>query len=266
MKFRNNLLSLLETDSRYLQINNRLNILIESTVTSTNAILKNKAREGALEGTVLIAEEQTEGRGRFTRSFYSPKDSGIYMSLVLRPELKAESAVLITTAAAVAVAEAVEFVSGKQAGIKWVNDVLIDNKKICGILTEGSVNSENGNFDYIILGMGINAFFPKGGFPENIKSIAGAVFDNNDPLLKAKLTAEILLRFFEIYDNLSAKSYLNSYSEKLIIIGKEINVLSNNSSKKAIALGIDENFRLRVNYENGEEELLSSGEISTKIL
>ena len=121
-------------------LSNALYINVERTVTSTNILRKEKAALGAPEGTVLIASSQTSGRGRFARKFYSPENSGIYMSILLRPRMPAENAVLITTAAAAAVAVAAENLSGKKTEIKWVNDVLINGKKICGILTEAALD------------------------------------------------------------------------------------------------------------------------------
>ena len=126
---------------------------------------------------MVIANEQTAGRGRLSRSFFSPKDTGIYMSLLLRPKnYSAKQAVRITTMAAVAMCEAIETVSDEKAEIKWVNDIFVRGEKVCGILTEGSFNLESGLLDYAVLGIGINIYQPKDGFPNELSSIAGAVF------------------------------------------------------------------------------------------
>jgi BirA family biotin operon repressor/biotin-[acetyl-CoA-carboxylase] ligase len=138
------------------------------TVDSTNNKLKELARQGAPEGTVVIAKEQTHGKGRMNRSFHSPAETGIYMSILLRPKFSTADAILITTAAAVAVAQAVEAVAGREAKIKWVNDVFCDGKKICGILTEASVDIESGSLEYAILGIGINVIAPQNGFLDDI--------------------------------------------------------------------------------------------------
>lgn len=258
-------LSSAEIEKNLTSIRGKLNIEVKKTVTSTNALLKEKASAGAPEGTVLIALSQTAGRGRFTRSFFSPADSGIYMSILLRPRISAENATLITTAAAVAVAEAAENLSGRKTGIKWVNDVLIDGKKICGILTEASLNIESGELDYAVLGIGLNVYEPEDGFPDQIKNIAGAIFKERGAGQKSRLAAAVLEGFFKYYESLSERSFLSAYKERCIVLGKQINVLSQDGSRPATALDIDENCRLCVKYSDGSQTLLSSGEVSIKI-
>ncbi len=123
-----------------------LKISIHKCVDSTNTLARQAASNGASEGTVVIAGEQTAGKGRLGRSFFSPGDTGLYMSVVLRPKISAEKAVTVTAAAAVAAAEAIEILSDRQAVIKWVNDVFVDGRKVCGILTEASLGMELGFF------------------------------------------------------------------------------------------------------------------------
>lgn len=250
---------------KYLETNNKVYLEVMPTVTSTNAVLREKAQQGAPENTVVIASAQTSGRGRFGRRFVSPEGSGIYMSILLRPDMKADQAALITTAAAVAVCEAAECLSGRECGIKWVNDVLADGKKICGILTEASVNVESGTLDYAILGIGVNVYTPKNGFDEEIKDIAGPVFNEKGKDLKNKLTAEIIKRFLEYYLNICQKTYLDSYRRHCVVFGKKVKVISQNKTESALALGVDNDCRLLVRYDDGREEYLSSGEISTKL-
>lgn len=247
-------------------LSNALYINVERTVTSTNILLKEKAALGAPEGTVLIASSQTSGRGRFARKFYSPENSGIYMSILLRPRMPAENAVLITTAAAAAVAVAAENLSGKKTEIKWVNDVLINGKKICGILTEAALDVESGSLDYAVLGIGINAYTPSGGFPEEIKNIAGAVFEQKAAGLRNRLAAEVLKSFYGFYSTLEGRGFLEEYRRRSAVIGKRISVISRDGAVFATALGIDENCRLQVKYDDGRTAALSSGEISTKIM
>lgn len=259
------ILSRAEIEKNLTALKGKLDIEVKETVTSTNALLKEKAALGADEGTVLVALKQTAGRGRFSRKFFSPADSGIYMSILLRPRISAENAALITTAAAVAVAEAAENLSGRKTGIKWVNDVLIEGKKICGILTEASLNIESGALDYAVIGIGLNAYEPTGGFPDEIRNIAGAIFKEQNDGLRSKLTAAVLESFFKYYKDISERKYLKAYRERCIVLGKQINVLSSSGARPATALDVDENCRLRVKYPNGEETLLSSGEVSIKI-
>jgi len=244
--------------------NTEINVLHFPVLDSTNKKLKELAVKGAKEGTVVIADSQTAGRGRFTRKFHSPQD-GIYMSILLRPDSLGFDATLVTTAAAVAVATAAENLSGKETKIKWVNDVLIGGKKICGILTEGSINPEIRKPNYVIVGIGINAFIPDGGFEDEIKDIAGAVFDEKSPENKIKLIAETINLFMEHYSHLSNKTHLLEYRKKSAVIGKKITVLNNDSSTEATALEIDDNCRLLVEYPDNTREYLSSGEISIKL-
>ena len=149
-----------------------LDIIEKDSVTSTNTELIEMAKNGAKEGTVLIASEQTAGKGRTGKSFYSPEGSGVYLSILLRPDFKPEDALFLTTIAAVATAKAIESVSDKEAKIKWVNDVYLDNKKVCGILTESALSSDMEKLDYAVVGIGINLCPPEGGFPDDIKNIA----------------------------------------------------------------------------------------------
>ena len=240
------------------------NIILLDKIDSTNLYLKKLAREGAKEGTIVIADCQTLGRGRFDRKFYSPENCGIYMSILLKPTLHPKDAILITAAAAVAVSLAVEKLTKKQAKIKWVNDVLIDNKKICGILTEGAFKNPE-SFDWAVLGIGINAYTPKEGFAEDIKNIAGSVFDTPEASLRDRLCAEIINTFWNIYENLSEKIFLDSYRKRSFVLGKKVTVIKNNISAPAKALEIDDNCQLLVEYKDGTRELLNSGEISIKL-
>lgn len=233
---------------------------------STNTLLREKASAGAAEGCTIIANAQTEGRGRMGRSFYSPVDTGVYMSLLLRPVgLSPAQAMGLTTMAAVAACEAIEEVSGKQAQIKWVNDIFMDGKKVSGILTEASFGLENDSLEYVVLGIGINAYPPAGGFPEDIEQIAGAVFHERQNDGKNHLAAGFLNHFMKYYTAKEDADYVEKYRDRSLVIGKEIRVLSPNGGKKAIALDVDEDCRLLVQYSDGRRERLASGEISIRL-
>lgn len=255
-----------EIEKNLAGLHGKLKIEVRNTVTSTNAVLKEIASKGADEGTVLAASEQTAGRGRFARKFYSPSDSGVYMSILLRPSFSCEKAVQITTAAAVAVAEAAEELTGRKTGIKWVNDVLMEKRKISGILTEAAINVESGTLDYAILGIGLNAYVPDGGFPDEISGIAGAIFSKRKSGQRARLAALVLEKFFGYYEKIGSHDCLDAYRKRCIVPGREITVISADGSKPATALEIDENYRLRVAYPDKSQEFLSSGEISIKLL
>lgn len=247
--------------------NPHLDISVFSSVTSTNTILKEMAEQGAKEGTVIIAEEQTAGRGRTGKQFYSPKGTGIYISILLRPDIPAEESLFLTTSAAVATARAIEDVSDKRALIKWVNDIYLEDKKTCGILTEGAFNVEIGKLDYAIVGIGINVCIPDGGFPDNIKDIATAIFDKQTDSINKRsiLIANLLDYFMEYYKDFKSKSYVKEYIERSMIIGKTITVIEGSKTSVAKAIDIDKNCRLKVQFEDGTTKWLSSGEVSTKI-
>ena len=223
--------------------NPHLDISVFSSVTSTNTILKEMAEQGAKEGTVIIAEEQTAGRGRTGKQFYSPKGTGIYISILLRPDIPAEESLFLTTSAAVATARAIEDVSDKRALIKWVNDIYLEDKKTCGILTEGAFNVETGKLDYAIVGIGINVCIPDGGFPDNIKDIATAIFDKQTDSINKRsiLIANLLDYFMEYYKDFKSKSYVKEYIERSMIIGKTITVIEGSKTSVAKAIDIDKN-------------------------
>ena len=159
--------------TRHLKTDN-LTVEVYKEVTSTNTLLKQRSQSGAPHGLVIAAESQTSGRGRMGREFFSPDQTGVYFSILLRPTLSPSDALLITTCAAVACARALEKISGKTAQIKWVNDIYIDERKVCGILTEASF--VQGKIDFAVLGIGINLYTPDNGFPADIKDKAGSLF------------------------------------------------------------------------------------------
>ena len=248
------------------RLKNDCRVIVLESVDSTNNYLKKLAENGERENTVVIAECQSSGKGRLGRSFFSPK-SGLYLSILLRPTFSAEKSLFITAAAAVAVSDAIEEISGKTTGIKWVNDVFIGNKKVCGILTEAAVDFETGGLYYAIPGIGVNIYHPANGFPPEIRDIAGAVFDTepDEKDLKQKLAAAVINNFFDIYNNIENSDFMQKYKQKSCILGKEIFVLRNETKTKATVLDIDEKAGLVVKYENGEVETLSSGEVSIRL-
>lgn len=230
------------------------------TVTSTNDIAKALAKSGATEGTVIVANHQSAGRGRMGRSFMSPEGTGLYMSIVLRPSLPPEKSLLITTAAAAAVAVTAEKHSSAVAKIKWVNDVYMRGKKVAGILTEGQICGES--LDFAVLGIGINLTAPKDGFGE-LDKIAGAVF-KNDEFDKAAFLKDVLDTFFSYYKKLEEKPHYRDYVSRDMLCGKTVSVIrAGEVLYNATALGIDRNFALMIEH-GGEKEILTSGEVSVK--
>lgn len=236
---------------------------VRETVTSTNTVLKELAEQGGREGMVVIAERQVQGKGRLGRSFHSPKGTGLYMSLLLRPDFSAEESLSITTAAAVAVAESVSRVAGRQAQIKWVNDVYLDGKKICGILTEASLDFENGSLNYAVLGIGVNILTPPGGFPKEIETVAGAVFDQEPPPdARITLAAEILNRFFQYYRALPEHVYMEEYKKRSLLTGLEITFQQGSQVWEGTVIGVDDNARLLVRLPSGEKKAFGAGEVA----
>ncbi len=232
-------------------------IEVKTKVSSTNTIMKEKIGTGAKEFSVLIASMQTAGRGRMGRSFHSPKGTGIYMSVLLKNE-KSRNPLLITTDAAVCLARVFEEMTGEQAEIKWVNDVYMNEKKVCGILTEGVG-------EYAVLGIGINVLPPKKGFPDDIKDRAGAVFEKTKLHLREKVIIKILREFMDIYKNPDREKLLSEYRERSMIVGKEILILKNETPEIATAVDIADDYSLIVKKENGEISYLNSGDVSIKI-
>ena len=257
--------------AKYLNDSNRnLDLRVYKTISSTNSVLKEMADKDAPEGTVLVSEEQTAGRGRMGRSFFSPAGTGIYMSILLRPELTASDSLYLTTSAAVAVAQAIETIADVNARIKWVNDIFCNGKKVCGILTEASFNLENNGLSYAVVGIGINVKEPEGGFPDDVKNIATAIFSNSDghdtPDARSRLIAEILNRFMSFYRNIKAKTFLKEYRNRSMLMGRQIDVLDGKSVRTALALDIDDDCRLKVKFEDDTVKYLSSGEVSIKVI
>ncbi len=239
-----------------------LSLELHTCVDSTNRLAKERAAQGAAEGLVIISDMQTAGRGRLGRSFCSPAGTGLYMSVVLRPALPAEKALSITTAAAVAVCRAIERVSSRKAQIKWVNDVYCDGKKVCGILTEAAFAGDN--MAYAVLGVGINVNDPEDGFSREIADIAASVYGKREGD-RCALAAAVLDAFFEEYAHLSEERFAAEYRDRSCLVGKVITVKAPAGDRVATALGVDEQCRLLVRYEDGREEALSSGDVSVRM-
>lgn len=241
-------------------------IRIFDELDSTNRYLKELAAGGAAEGTVILAECQSAGRGRLGRRFYSPGEKGIYMSVLLRPDIVLEKAVRITSMAAVAVANAVEKVSGISAQIKWVNDIFLNRKKVCGILTESGINYEEKKLDYVVLGIGVNVGYME--FPEELSNIATSVSNECKwEVSRAELIAGILNELEVWYPSLEDGSFLSESKERSILLGQEIRVLDDTCESgfyMARALDLDDMGHLLVERD-GERQLLHSGEVSIRL-
>lgn len=233
--------------------------LVESTA-STNDDMKAAAKSGEEEFSTLVAYSQSAGKGSKGRSFFSPAGTGIYMSMLLKPDCTAEKATLLTPMAAVVAAEAIESVTGVRAEIKWVNDIFVKGRKAAGILTEG-VSAGDNRLSSAVIGIGINLTAPEGGFPEDIKHIAGAVTTDGGKV-RNRLIAEIINNLVYHYKRLSDREFYASYRERLFILSKKVTVTDYSGSYEATVLDVDKDFRLKVRKDDGTERLLSSAEVS----
>ena len=238
---------------------------IYPSVASTNDTARDMAIAGQAEGAVVLAERQTRGRGRQGRPFFSPEGTGIYMSLLLRPDPEQSRPELLTTAAAVAVAKAIEEVTGKQAGIKWVNDVFIDGKKVCGILTEGAFDGRAGRLAYAVVGIGVNVCPPENGFPGELAETAAGLSDGGNGDVRGRLIGKILENYWGYYKTLPEKAFYADYKERSILTGKPVAFQSGQETGQGMALDIDPDFALIVRDEKGHIRRLISGEARAKL-
>lgn len=226
------------------------------TVESTNTSAKAAALRGMPHGTIIAADGQTAGRGRFGKSFYSPAGTGLYMSVILKPHKPLSDCTYITMAAAVALTESVEHICGIVPGIKWVNDIICRGRKIAGILTEAISDFESGMAETVIVGMGIN--ISTSDFPEEIAGLAGSlgVFAE-----RSRLCADIAAGLLDYAESSDRTSLLEKYRERSILPGREITFLQNGETRRGRALNIDDNGCLVVETSDGTE-ILRAGVVS----
>lgn len=225
---------------------------------STNDVLKEKASV-LPEGSVLIANQQTRGRGRNNRSFFSPGQNGIYLSIMLKPDLDFRQVMKITCATAVALAESIRHCYDCPAGIKWVNDILIDSKKVAGILCEASFEFNTQKTDYVVVGVGINVH--SYAFPPELKDIAGCIEDfSTEHHSRNDLIADFLNRFLAYYQGLHKNTFLQPYRQMSCILGRTVTVIEPDQRYTAQAVGIDEDGHLII-QKGGSTYPLSSAEI-----
>ncbi len=235
-------------------------IIVLDETDSTNNYAKKLAASGAEHGTAVIADFQTAGKGRLGRSFVSPKGTGIYMSVIIRPDFNMETARLITSCVACAAAEAVEALCGAETGIKWVNDLYMNGRKICGILTEASLSMETKALDYAVIGIGINVLGTDC-FDEQLSKIATTIeAETGVKISRNSLCAEILKRLEEHLAKIEERSFLAQYRRREILTGNLITANVGEVSVTGKAVGIDDNAELIVQLDDGTVKSLSSGE------
>lgn len=248
-----------------LLISNEIVPIVYNTIDSTNLELKRRICANDESVNLVIAKEQTLGRGRLGRSFESPAGSGIYMSLIIEPELTVDNIVLITSAAAVAVCRAIISLSSIKPEIKWVNDIYVGGRKVCGILAE-AVNDVKGELK-VILGIGINVTTSTDMFSESVKNVAGSLWNNNikPPFSLNQLTAAVINEFCGIYNNIESRNFIEDYRKYSLVIDKQIKYLENGVWTEAIAKDIDDDGGLIVQNFDGQEHVLRTGEITLRL-
>jgi len=235
---------------------------------STNQVLKKMAAQDAPEGTVVISDMQSEGRGRRGKAWSSSPNLGIWMSILLRPNLHPSSVQTLTLAASVAVMRALEPFRIEGIGIKWPNDILINGKKVCGILTELSAEAEK--VDWVIIGIGLNVNHSESDFPDDIRSLATSLRMNvnNETLLdRSVIAADIIDEMEKVYRCFIERGLawvVREWKKYNITLGKRIKIINQQGEANAEAIDVTEEGRLIVKDENGKEHELYSGEISIR--
>lgn len=244
-------------------------IVCADETASTNSDCKQLAAQGGANGTVVIANSQTAGRGRMNRNFQSPKDKGIYMSVLLYPDLPPANLLPLTALAGVCVCSAVERVCGTRPGLKWPNDPVLNGKKLCGILTEVSMEGESGRVAYVVTGIGINVAQTPGDFSPEVAEMATSLSwelkrDISRPRLAAALIEELDCAYCALCrDELSP--YLDACRRDCVNIGKRVQLISHDGQREeADAVGLDDRFGLIVRDASGAERVIRAGEVSVR--
>lgn len=235
------------------------------SVDSTNNYIKRRAREGAPEGTVAIADAQTGGKGRLGRSFASPPGVGIYLSLLLRPEGNAADIQSLTANTAVAVSKAIEKTCGINPEIKWVNDLLLNGRKICGILCESEADDKG--LHYMVIGIGLNVTNRTEDFPAQLRNIAGSIYTQTGIIAeRGMLISAILSELDSMYEcwKDNSGSLLADYKKRCTMLGHLVEVASADEVYDAVAEDISEDFGLCLRLDDGSCRVIHSGEVSAR--
>jgi len=240
-------------------------VIYHEKTDSTNNLAKQAAEDGEESGTLFVAESQTGGRGRRGRTWVSPVGSGIWMTLLLRPQIKPSAASMLTIVSAMAVASAINDMVEKKCYIKWPNDIVMGNHKICGILTEMSAETDWTN--YVVIGIGINVNITQ--FDEEIKQSASSILLETGQRIKR---SAVIVKFIKHFSKLYAefmKTYdlsalVEAYNAMLINCGRQVRIEENTSSYTAVAQGIDDKGRLIVVKEDGSQTKIVAGEVSVR--
>lgn len=235
-----------------------MDVRIYDSLPSTSSTARELLSQRPCAPALIAAAEQTAGRGTKGRRFFS-LPGGAYFTLVLPDFSAGKYLTRLTPAAAVAAAKALEELTSRPAGIKWVNDVLLDGKKMCGILTEATFSGSVGG---VLVGIGANLYPPEGGFPAEIASLACAACPEGGMFLREKFIAAFLNEFLPLADNLENNLFFDDYVSRLIMLHRPVFICRDNEKIPAEATGITEDYALCVHYADGREDVLTGDEIS----
>ena len=251
-------------DKGFIEKNICKEVILFDEIDSTNSYLKKLAKDKKQNDVLVIANHQTNGRGRLGRNFISDKTSGIYMSLLVRPNISINDAKKITCLTAVAINKAIIELTSLDSKIKWVNDIYINNKKVCGILTEAQTSIEEGTIDYIIIGIGINVY--KRQFDESIKNIATSIEDEGSIISRNDLIIKIVNNIDNYINNFTDEIYMKEYQNSSCVVNKEVELNIRGNIFKATVLRINDEGELVVRTFDNEELTVYSGEITRLVL
>jgi len=232
---------------------------------STNLVCRRMAEQGEREGLAVLARAQSAGRGRRGRSFQSTKDLGMYLSVMLRPTQDMQTLSNMTAWVAVAVCRGVERACGVRPEIKWINDIILNGKKLGGILTE--LGLEEGRIDHLVVGIGINVNHSREDFDPELRDMATSLaLEMEEPPALPVLAAHIIMALDEMYAGFphNREEYLAEYRSGCVTTGKPVQIITPANREEARSLSIDEEFRLVVRMPDGSERALSAGEVSVR--
>ena len=253
--------------SAFLSKERMENIETHDELTSTNTYLNALAHQGNTQVQVVLADFQSQGKGRLGRSFLTLPGKGVYLSYLFKPQTKPQDTAMVTAWVAVAVYRVLKRLYQIDLEIKWVNDLIFQGKKIGGILTEMAVESESGLIQHIIIGVGLNIGQEEQDFPDDLKEKAGSLFmETGKRIKRAEIAAALITELDLLAEDWPQENeqYLKIYKEHCLNIGQELYVFRNEQTISAQALDWDEQFGLIVQYPNGVKETLRSGEVQVR--
>lgn len=253
---------ILDADAIYKMLGEKISIEVFDTIDSTNTYLKNNIRKDIYKPGLVLADRQSMGRGRLGRNFESPQGTGIYMSILIPYDKLTDKILLITSMTAVALVSAIRELTDKKPLIKWVNDIYLNNKKICGILAE-SVTDSKGRL-CVVVGIGINFMSPKEGFSKEVEQIAGALYEGEADISRNELAAGIVNEFLGLYKDIEKGTFMEKYRKWSLVIGKDVRFLRGDIWREGKARDIQNDGSLVVECEDGLHEL-NTGEITLRM-